>query len=236
MKLKQKSQSTKLKTLFIKDRAAKDMLKRILESMSDYGNEELKEEIRGVLNALENASDEEVKDLLEDALKMMSNENPVKRPPLFTKDEVVKDILENMSIADKVRVKHTPKDELTLECRGWAMGLRNYYLMWHNDALVKDTGKKQPEDASMVIIEEVWETLQKSEEKGLEKIDKNVSFRWSETFQWDVDKKSLEIPCDGTSIVIERIDLDFAQAIAEGMEASLFNMRTRLCALMLPPK
>ncbi len=151
---------------FIKDRAAKEMLKRILDSMSDNANEELKEEIRSVLDELANARDEEVKDILEDVLKMMSNDNPVKRPPLFTKDEVVKDIFENMSIADKARVKHTPKDELTLECRGWAMGLRNYYLMWHNDALVKDTGKEHPEDASMVIIEEVWEMLQKSEEKG----------------------------------------------------------------------
>ncbi len=67
-------------------------------------------------------------------------------------------------------------------------------------------------------------------------MDKNVPFRWSVTFPWDVDKNILEIPCDGTSIVIEQIDLDFAQAIAEGMEGNLFKMRTRYVRPDAAPK
>ena len=61
--------------------------------------------------------------------------------------------------------------------------------------------------------------MQKSEEPGLEsppeppEIGKNVSFRWH------VDKECLEITTSGgTSIVIEAIDLEFAQAIAESMK------------------
>ena len=155
------------------------------------------------------------------------NEHPIKHPPLHTKDEVVKDILENMSTDDKARLKHTPKDELFMFHHGWGTYLRNYYQMWHNADLVKSTGKEHPDDASMVIIEEVWEILQQSDAPGLEKppeppeIDKNVSFRWH------LDKECLEITTSGgTHIVIEQLDLDIAQAIAEAMKTHLFQMRT----------
>ena len=38
------------------------------------------------------------------------NEHPIKYPPLHTKDEVVKDILENMNIDEKANVKHMSED------------------------------------------------------------------------------------------------------------------------------
>ena len=48
------------------------------------------------------------------------NEHPIKHPPLFTKDEVVKDVLENMSTDDKARLKHKPKEDLVMFHHGWA--------------------------------------------------------------------------------------------------------------------
>lgn len=154
------------------------------------------------------------------------NQHPTKSPSLHAKDEVVKDILENMSIDDKARVKHTDKDELFMFHHGWGTYLRNYYQMWHNKDLVKSTGKEHPDDASMVIIEEVWTILQESDEPGLEappeppEIGKNVFFKWH------VEKSCLEIACSRASLVIEQIDLDFAKAIATGMKANLIQMRT----------
>lgn len=49
------------------------------------------------------------------------NEHPVKYPPLYIKNEVVRDIIENMSEADKVKVKNTPKDKLFLFHDGWGL-------------------------------------------------------------------------------------------------------------------
>lgn len=165
------------------------------------------------------------------------NEHPIKHPPLFTKDEVVKDILENMNIDEKAKLKHTPKEDLVMFHRGWGTYLRNYYQMWHNPDLLKSIGIAHPDDASAVIIEEVWNILQKSEEPGLEsppeppEIGKNVSFRWH------VDKECLEITTSGgTSIVIEAIDLEFAQAIAESMKTNILQMRTSYLHPDVAPK
>ena len=155
------------------------------------------------------------------------NEHPIKHPPLFSKDEVIKDILDNMSITDKARLKHTARDELIMHSTGWGTYIRNYYQIWHNEALVRSTGVEHPKDASMVIIEEVWAILQESEETGLEKppeppeIHKNVFFKWHE------DKECLEISCNGTSIIMYEISFSFAQAIADAMNANLLQMRTR---------
>ena len=164
------------------------------------------------------------------------NQHPTKHPPLFTKDEVVEDILENMSLDDKARIKNTPEDELVMFHLGWGQYLRNYYQMWHNKALVKSIGEEHPDDASMVIIKEVWTILQESNEPGLEtppeppEINKNVFF------QWHADKQCLEIACSRASIVMEQIDLDFAQAIADGMKVNLIQTRTSYQAPDVAPR
>ena len=38
-----------------------------------------------------------------------------------------------------------------------------FYRMWHNEKLLQDIGKDHPDDASGVIIREVWQRLQDSE-------------------------------------------------------------------------
>ena len=91
------------------------------------------------------------------------NEHPIKHPPLHTKAEVVEDILETLDPDDKANLKDTPEDELILLHHGWGTYLRNYYRMWHNEKLLQDIGKDHADDASAVIIREVWTRLQDAE-------------------------------------------------------------------------
>lgn len=90
------------------------------------------------------------------------NEHPVKHPPLHTKAEVVEDILETLGPDGKDSRKNTPKNELILHHHGWGRNLRNYYPMWDNEKLLQDIGEDHADDASGVIIREVWQRLQDS--------------------------------------------------------------------------
>ncbi|HEX6543385.1 MAG TPA: DUF6794 domain-containing protein [Ktedonobacterales bacterium] len=85
-----------------------------------------------------------------------------------TVDEAVERLLQGMSEAEKQTVRSTPKDKLILFHRGWGMGIRNAFGMWQgNRALLASCAAWRgygsiafPDDASMVIIEEVWQRLQ----------------------------------------------------------------------------
>jgi hypothetical protein len=80
-----------------------------------------------------------------------------------TVDATVKDIIASLSEKEKETVRNKKKEDLILFHRGWGMRIRNYYGLWRgNYQLLKDacgTGC-HPDDASMVIIEKVWEGLQ----------------------------------------------------------------------------
>ena len=78
---------------------------------------------------------------------------------LTTVAEVVADILENMSEADKANVLNTPEDDLIQVHHGWGTAIRNHYNLWQNKVLVKATGKEHPDDASNVIIKAIWPAL-----------------------------------------------------------------------------
>ena len=73
--------------------------------------------------------------------------------------EVVADIIENMSEADKANIVDTPEDDLFQFHLEWGAGIRNHYHLWRNTALVKATGKVHPDNASVVIIKSVWQAL-----------------------------------------------------------------------------
>ena len=88
------------------------------------------------------------------------NGHPVKHPPLHTKAEVVEDILKHMEPDDKATLKDTSEDELILLHHEWGRYLRNYYGMWRNQELLQDIGEEHPDDASGVVIQEVWQRLQ----------------------------------------------------------------------------
>ncbi len=83
-----------------------------------------------------------------------------------TVKEAVAQILSKMSDTDKATVKNKKKEDLIKYHRGWGMGIRNDLGLWQgNEALMKDAKAQHPDDASMVIIEAVWEELQKQPER-----------------------------------------------------------------------
>jgi len=52
------------------------------------------------------------------------------------------------------------KADLIMCHHGWGTAIRNEYGLWRgNTPLLKDTGSDDPDDASMVIMEVVWEKL-----------------------------------------------------------------------------
>ena len=77
-----------------------------------------------------------------------------------TRAEVVQDILKNLDDTDKDNIRNTPGQDLILFHHGWGTSIRNRYKIWQNKALLADIGKEHPDDASMVIIRDVWKLLQ----------------------------------------------------------------------------
>ena len=73
--------------------------------------------------------------------------------------KVIKDILKDMSEADKATVVNTAEEDLIQFHNSWGMGIRNRYNLWHDKALVKALGAEHPDDASMIIIKAVWKAL-----------------------------------------------------------------------------
>ena len=73
--------------------------------------------------------------------------------------EIVEDIIANISEAGKANVVNKSADDLILFHHGCGTYIRNRYNLWGNQALVKATGKEHPDDASMVIIKAVWQSL-----------------------------------------------------------------------------
>ena len=81
--------------------------------------------------------------------------------------------------------------------------------------MIDDTGAENPDDASMVIIKAVWQALRESGETYRQgRIDTDV-------LHWHENEKCLEISADARSIVIEGIDFDFAQALANALRMQL---------------
>jgi len=80
---------------------------------------------------------------------------------------VVSDIISSMSEADKEVVRNTKVDDLIRFHMGWGTAIRNRYGLWRGNAklLVSACGKPcHPDDASMIIIQSVWQELQNSKQ------------------------------------------------------------------------
>ena len=81
-----------------------------------------------------------------------------------TVDAVVQDIIKGMPQQDQKRIRETSREDLIQFHHGWGTGIRNYYGLWRGNKklILSACGKPcQPDDASMIIIEAVWEALQK---------------------------------------------------------------------------
>ena len=79
-----------------------------------------------------------------------------------TVDEAVTRLLADMKDADKARVRDTKKEDLIIFHHGWGTGIRNEFGLWRgNTNLMADCHAQHPDDASMAIIEAVWQKLQR---------------------------------------------------------------------------
>ena len=79
-----------------------------------------------------------------------------------TVKEAVTILLSEMSGRDKLVLRNTKKEDLILSHLSWGADIRNKFGLWSgNDALIKDAKVDHPDSVSTVIMEAVWEELQK---------------------------------------------------------------------------
>ena len=83
-----------------------------------------------------------------------------------TIEQAVAEIIADSNPEDMAEVRATKRKDLIKYHMGWGMGIRNSLGLWRgNNALLLSAcdGKPcHPDDASMKIIEAVWDRLQKS--------------------------------------------------------------------------
>ncbi len=80
-----------------------------------------------------------------------------------TVEGTVADIISSLSEEDKNTVKNTKRKDLIQYLFGWGMGIRNHYgLRRGNNKLIENACGEpcNPDTASMIIIEAVWDSLQ----------------------------------------------------------------------------
>lgn len=84
-----------------------------------------------------------------------------------TVDEAVTRILSILDEASKNKLRSTAKADLIMFHHGWGTGIRNDFGLWRgDDSLLKDTGRDDPDDASMVIMEAVWDSIRMNNKYG----------------------------------------------------------------------
>jgi hypothetical protein len=79
-----------------------------------------------------------------------------------TVDEAVRDLVSTLSIADKLEIQWTAKENIISLYSVWGLRIRNRYGLWRaNDKLILSAcaGPCHPDDASMRIIEALWRKL-----------------------------------------------------------------------------
>ncbi len=138
-----------------------------------------------------------------------------------TLDTIVEDIIENMSEADKASVVETSEEDLITFHHGWGTGIRNSYNLMHDKTLLKELGKDNAADASMVIIEAVWKALRETGETFIKgKFDTDV-------LTYETNKRTLEISAgEGRSLVISNIDYEFAEELAKSLRLGVYTVES----------
>jgi hypothetical protein len=77
-----------------------------------------------------------------------------------TLNEAVNIVLTNLTPEEKEVLKYTPQDRLVWFDFDWALNLQNDFgLSQGNTALIEDCGAADPDCASLVIVEAVWNEL-----------------------------------------------------------------------------
>ena len=91
---------------------------------------------------------------------------PPAEPLPATLEAAVEDIVARVSEQEKEVLRHTKREDLILYHHSWGMVIRNEYGLWGGNKalLLSACGGRMchPDDASMKIIEKVWEMVQLS--------------------------------------------------------------------------
>jgi hypothetical protein len=99
----------------------------------------------------------------EDALRIYPDVDEMLVRALWpiTLDQAVTRLLDDMDDAEKKAVRDTKKEDLILFHHGLGTGIRNEFGLWRgNTNLLADCHSENPDGASMVIINAVWQRLQ----------------------------------------------------------------------------
>ena len=81
-----------------------------------------------------------------------------------TVEETVRDLVPRLSLANKLRIKWTAREDIISLHFALGLEIRNRYGLWRgNDKLILSAcgGPCHPDDASMKIIEAMWQELRK---------------------------------------------------------------------------
>lgn len=77
-----------------------------------------------------------------------------------TIEQAVGVLLDQLPAGEKYKIAAMSRDDLTNLHFGLGTSIRNDFGLWgDNTALLENTGKNHPDDASMVIIEALWHRL-----------------------------------------------------------------------------
>jgi len=84
-----------------------------------------------------------------------------------TVEEAVNRLIQEMSEEDRETLKNTPEKDLIMYHFSLGMWVRNEFGLWQgNEELLKSCATKEPfihpDDASSIIIEELWKKLNKN--------------------------------------------------------------------------
>ena len=89
------------------------------------------------------------------------DENLVRASWPSTLDQAVTRLIADMDDADRKMVRDSKQEDLILFHHGWGTAIRNEFgLRRGNTELLADCHSKDPDDASMLIIQSVWKRLQ----------------------------------------------------------------------------
>ena len=100
---------------------------------------------------------------------------------------VAVDFLTKLHASEKAQIKHAAKADLIYHNFTLGQQVRNLYDIWNNPELVKSTGKKHPDDASLVILVRVWEYLQEDDDPEIATPPTPMSTSKRASFQRAVD-------------------------------------------------
>lgn len=82
----------------------------------------------------------------------------------MTKEAAVAILIAELADEDKRYIVSLPEDNLALLHHTLGRAIRNKFGLWDgNDKLMKDIGLVHPDDASGVIIKELWKQLKQKE-------------------------------------------------------------------------